>query len=44
MNILLVGSGGREDAIARKINEKDTLYSVILNENPSIIKNVPQIY
>ncbi|WP_287954726.1 phosphoribosylamine--glycine ligase [Acidiplasma sp.] len=38
MNILLVGSGGREDAIARKINEKDTLYSVILNENPSIIK------
>ena len=38
MNILLVGSGGREDAIARKINEKDTLYSVLLNENPSIMR------
>ncbi len=38
MNILLIGSGGREDAIARKINEKDTLYSVLLNENPSIIR------
>ncbi len=38
MNILLIGSGGREDAIARKIKEKDTLYSVLLNENPSIIR------
>jgi phosphoribosylamine--glycine ligase len=38
MNVLLVGSGGREDAIARKIRETDTLYSVIMNDNPSIIK------
>jgi phosphoribosylamine--glycine ligase len=37
MNVLLVGSGGREDAIARKVRETDTLYSVITNENPSII-------
>ena len=37
MNVLLVGSGGREDAIARKIRETDTLYSVITNENPSIM-------
>ena len=38
MNVLLVGSGGREDAIARKIRETDTLYSVIMNYNPSIIR------
>ncbi|WP_337861156.1 phosphoribosylamine--glycine ligase [Ferroplasma sp.] len=38
MNILLVGSGGREDAIARKISETDTLYSVVTNENPSILR------
>ena len=38
MNVLLVGSGGREDAIARKIRETDTLYSVIMNDNPSIIR------
>ncbi len=37
MNVLLIGSGGREDAVARKIVEKDNLYSVITNENPSII-------
>ncbi|MEM0139532.1 MAG: phosphoribosylamine--glycine ligase [Ferroplasma sp.] len=37
MNVLLVGSGGREDAIARKITESDVLFSVITNENPSII-------
>ncbi|WP_298277411.1 phosphoribosylamine--glycine ligase [Ferroplasma sp.] len=37
MNVLLVGSGGREDAIARKIRETDTLYSVVTNDNPSIL-------
>ena len=37
MNVLLVGSGGREDAIARKIRETDNLYSVVSNENPSIL-------
>ncbi len=37
MNVLLVGSGGREDAIARKVRETDNLYSVVTNENPSII-------
>jgi phosphoribosylamine--glycine ligase len=37
MNVLLVGSGGREDAIARKVRETDTLYSVVSNENPSIL-------
>ncbi len=43
MNILLIGSGGREDAVARKIVEKDNLYSVITNENPSVI-NLSQRY
>ena len=43
MNILLIGSGGREDAVARKIVEQDNLYSVITNENPSII-NLSQRY
>ncbi len=38
MNVLLVGSGGREDALARKITESDVLYSVVTNENPSILK------
>ncbi|WMT52017.1 MAG: phosphoribosylamine--glycine ligase [Ferroplasma sp.] len=38
MNVLLVGSGGREDAIARKIRETDTLYSVVTNDNPSILR------
>jgi len=38
MNVLLIGSGGREDAIARKVRETDNLYSVVSNENPSIIE------
>lgn len=37
--ILLVGGGGREDAVARKIVESGSiLYSALKNENPSIIK------
>ncbi|SMD30153.1 phosphoribosylamine--glycine ligase [Picrophilus oshimae] len=39
MKIMLVGSGGREDSIARNIALNHELYSVLTNENPSIIKN-----
>ncbi len=36
--VLLVGGGGREDAIARKINASGAeLYSVMKNRNPSIL-------
>ena len=36
--ILLVGGGGREDAVARKIVESGSiLYSALKNENPSIL-------
>lgn len=38
--VLLVGGGGREDAISRKIVESGSqLFSFMKNRNPSIIKN-----
>ncbi|MEM0158895.1 MAG: hypothetical protein QW812_05230, partial [Thermoplasmataceae archaeon] len=37
--VLLVGGGGREDAIARKIVESGgILYAALKNRNPSILR------
>ena len=37
---LIVGSGGRESAFAKKLSEDTELHAIMGHENPTIIENV----